>query len=151
MRAGLFFALAIFFLTLVTSGQVVRQDWQHCQSDGAGSFEQVKESVRGVTSRHGYTGWDEKLFSRFGDMTSVAILQTLTDDQLTTPQTLRDVLLIVRFAFGCPSPCVVAPDDRNPRVTLLLLDELHNRARGPSQLAVDEVKRFVIQQVQGTD
>jgi hypothetical protein len=82
MRARVFLASTIFFLTLFTYGQ----DWQYCQSDGAGSFQQLKESVHRVTSTHGCTGWDEKSFSRFGDMTSVAILQTLTDDQLITPR-----------------------------------------------------------------
>ena len=151
MRARVFLAPTIFCVTLFMSAQDLRQDWQHCQSDGAGSFQQVKEAVHRMATEHGYTGWDEKSFSRFGDMTSVAVLQTLSDDQLTTPEVQRDVLQIIRFAFGCPSRCIVVPDDRKPRVTLLLLDKLHSRTRGPSQLAVDEVKKFVIQQVQGTD
>jgi hypothetical protein len=147
MRPRLLIAPAILFVTLFTSGQ----DWQHCQSDGAGSFQQVKDSVHSVTTMHGYSGCDEKSFSRFGDMTSVAILQSLNDDEMTTPQTLKDVLLIVRFAFACPSRCVVVPDDRKPRITLLLLEELHHRTRGLSQLAVDDPKKFVVRQAQGPD
>ena len=132
---------------MVTSGQ----DWQHCQSDGAGSFQQVKDSVHSVTIMHGYSGGDEKSFSRFGDMTSVAVLQSLNDEEMTAPETLKYVLLIVRFAFACPSRCVVVPDDRKPRITLLLLDQLHNQTRGPSQLAVDDTKKFVLRQTQSTD
>jgi hypothetical protein len=147
MRPRLLIVPAILFLTLFTSGQ----DWQHCQSDGAGSFQQVKDSVHSVTTMHGYSGSDEKSFSRFGDMTSVAVLQSLNDDEMTSPQTLQYVLLIMRFAFACPSRCVVVHDDRKPRITLLLLEELHNHTRGTSQLAVDDTKKFVLRQAQGTD
>jgi hypothetical protein len=146
MRPRLLLAPAILFVTLFTSGQ----DWQHCQSD-EGSFQQVQDSVHSVTTMHGYSGWDEKAFSRFGDMTSVAVLQSLNDGEMTAPQTLRDVLLIIRLAFACPSHCVVGPDDRKPRITLLLLEELHNHTRGSSQLAVDDARKFVLRQAQGTD
>lgn len=147
MRTALFLAPAILFVTLSTSGQ----DWQHCQSDGAGSFQQVKDSVRRVTTMHGYSGWDETSFSRFGDMVSVAILQSLNDVEMTAPETLRDVLLIIRFAFACPSRCVVVPDNRKPRVTLLLLEQLSNHTRGPNQLAVDDTKKFILQQAQSAE
>ena len=144
MRTRLLIAPAILSMSLFTSGQ----DWQHCQSD-AGSFQQLKDSVHRVTTLHGYTGWDEKTFSWFGDITSVAVLQSLSYDEMTTPEVLRDVLLIIRLAFDCPSGCAILADDRKPRVTLLLLDQLHNRTRGPNQLAVDEMKKFVIKH--GTD
>ncbi|HWY70346.1 MAG TPA: hypothetical protein VNX88_16880 [Terriglobales bacterium] len=146
MRTMLWVAPAILSMSLFTSGQ----DWQHCQSD-AGSFQQLKTSVHSVTTMHGYSGWDEKAFSRFGDMTSVALLQSLSYDEMTAPQTLRDVLLIIRLAFDCPAGCAVIADDRKPKVTLLLLDQLHNRTRGPSQSAVDEMKNFVIQHVHSTE
>jgi hypothetical protein len=84
-------------------------------------------------------------------MTSVAILQSVNDHEMTAPQTLKDVLSIIRFAFACPSRCVVVPDDRKPRITLLLLKELHNHTRGPSQLAVDDMTKFVLRHAQGTD
>lgn len=140
MRTRLWVAPAILSMTLFTSGQ----DWQHCQSD-AGSFQQLKESVHRVTTMHGYTGSDVGDFSRFGDMTSVAVLQTLSYDEMTTPEVLRDVLLIIRLAFDCPSGCAIVADDRKPRVTLLLLDQLHDRTRGPNQSAVDHMKKFVIE------
>ena len=147
MRTRFLLAPAILFVNLGTSGQ----DWQHCQSDGAGSFQQVKESVLRVTSTHVHYSFDEKSFSRFGDMTSVAVLQSLNENEITNPRTLGDVLSIIRSAFGCPSRCIVVRDDRKPRVTLLLLDRLRDHTRGPSQLAVDETKKFVMQQLNGTD
>jgi hypothetical protein len=146
MKTSLWVAPAILSMSLFTPGQ----DWQHCQSD-AGSFQQLKDSVHSVTTMHGYSGWDEKAFRRFGDMTSVALLQSLSYDEMTSPTMLRDVLLIIHLAFDCPSGCAIVADDRKPKVTLLLLDQLHNRTQGASQSAVDETKNFVIQQVHGTD
>lgn len=125
MRTRFFLPSAILLASLFASPQ----DWQHCQSDGAGSFQQVKDSVQRVTTMHGYSGFDEKAFSRFGDMVSVAILQRF-NVEMTAPPTLRDVLSIVRFAFACPSRCIVVAVDRKPRVTLLLLEQLHDHTRG---------------------
>ena len=134
------------WLAMLFASPLLGQDWQHCVSD-AGSFQQLKNSVHSVTTMHGYSGWDQKAFSRFGDMTSVAILQSLSYEEMTSPETLKDVLLIIHLAFDCPSGCAVVKDDRKPRVTLLLLDQLHNLTRGASQLAVDKMKEFVIQHV----
>jgi len=131
---------------LLAAASAPSQDWQHCQSDGAGSFQQVKDSVRRATTMHGYSGWDEKSFNRFGDMVSVAILQSLDDAGMTSPQTLRDVLMIIRFAFACPSTCIVVADDRKPRVTLLLLERLQKHTRGHNRSDVDDTKKFVLKQ-----
>jgi len=147
MSTVFFLTPVILFATLFTSGL----EWQHCPSDGAGSFQQAKDSVHRVVTAHGYSGFDEKSFSRVGDMVSVAVLQSLNDREMTAPQTLRDVLSIIRFAFACPSRCIVVSGDQRPRVTLLLLKRLHNHTRGPNQLAVDDTQKFVLQQVQSTE
>ena len=131
-------------MSLFTRGQ----DWQHCQSD-TGSFQQLKGSVHSVTTMHLYDSWAVKDFRRFGDMTSVALLQSLSYDEMTSPKILRDVLSIIHIAFDCPAGCGIVADDRKPNVTLLLLDQLHNRTRGASRSAVDETKNFVIQRVYG--
>jgi hypothetical protein len=78
---SLWVAPAILSMSLFTSGQ----DWHHCQSD-AGSFQQLKDSVHEVTTMHLYSGWAEKDFRRFGDMTSVALLQSLSYDDMTSPK-----------------------------------------------------------------
>jgi hypothetical protein len=72
-------------------------------------------------------------------------------EEMTAPGTLKAVLLIIRLAFDCAGGCAVVADDRKPKVTLLLLDQLHNRTRGPDQSAVDAMKNFVIQHVQTTE
>ena len=118
----------------------------HCHPNGSYSFKQVKESVRGVTTQHIHTGWDEKAFNRAGDLVSVAILQTLDDSEMTSSQSLGEVLSIIRSAFACPTRCVTAESDRQPRVTLLLLEHLHNSVTESLQSEIIQTKEYVLQQ-----
>jgi len=142
MRTRYFLLLAIPLVALVVSGQ----DWQDCKSDGSYSFKEVKASVYRVTTSRMYSGWDEKIFNRSGDRVSVAILQALNDDQMTSPETLNDVLTILRAAFACPRRCVSAIGDQQPRVTVLLLDHLHSHAGRKMRASIYETKKFVLQQ-----
>jgi hypothetical protein len=142
------FLLAASLLAVPYASGQDAQDWQDFRRNGGYSFRDVKESVRRVTTDHGYSGWDEKRFNRAGDLTSVAILQTVSDAQMTSPDVLSDVLNIIREAFACPARCVPTPSDREPRVTLLLLEHLHTRTAGKMQSDVDEVVRLL--SVQGT-
>src|SRR6266436_2631289 len=137
MRTCYFLLLAIPLVAQVPS----RPDWQDCKSDGSHSCKDVKASVYRVTTSRVYSGWDEKIFNRSGDLASVAILQMLNDDQMTSPETLKDVLAILRTAFACPRPCVRAIGDQQPRVTLLLLDHLHNHAGRKMRANIDPTKK----------
>jgi hypothetical protein len=64
MKAGRFLPIAVLALTITASAQ----DWQHCKPDGSNSFAELKDSVRRVTTTYGYTGLDEKMFNRSGDL-----------------------------------------------------------------------------------
>lgn len=121
------------------------QDWQHCKTDGSYSFTEVKDTVRRVTTSHIVTSWDDKAFNRSGDLVSLAIVQTLTDKEMTSPRTLQEVLSIIREAFACPARCVTAPSDRQPAITLLLLEHLHNSTSGEMQSKIDEMKKVILQ------
>ena len=77
---------------------------------------------------------------------SLAIVQTLTDDEMTSSETLEEVLYILREAFACSSRCITASSDRQPRVALLLLEHLHNNTSGKMQSAIDETKEFIVRQ-----
>jgi hypothetical protein len=92
MKSGSFFLLAILTLTVPASAQ----DWQHCKPEGSYSFTEVKDAVHRVTTSHIITGWDEKTFNRSGDLVPLAIVQTLSDTEMTSPQTLEEVLFILR-------------------------------------------------------
>jgi len=122
------------------------QDWQHFKPEGSYSFAEVKASVRSVTTTHFYTGWDEKEFNRSGDLVSVAILQSLSGQEMASPETLDEVLSMLRAAFACVSRCVAVPSDRQPRVTSLLLEHLRRNAPKKMQAKIDEARTYVTQQ-----
>jgi hypothetical protein len=141
MKAGRAVLLAILTLTIAASAQ----DWEHCKPTGSNSFAEVKDAVRHVTTFHMIEGWDEKIFNRSGDLVPLAIIQSLSDDEMTSPQTLEEVLLILRDAYAC-ARCLALPSDREPRVALLLLEHLHNKTNGKMQASVEETKEFIVRQ-----
>jgi hypothetical protein len=147
MKAGRFLPLTIVVLSIVASAQ----DWQHCKPDGSYSFAEVKDSVRRVTTTHMIGGWDDKVFNRSGDLVPLAIVQTLDDKELTSPQTLEEVLLILREAYACTARCVASSEDRQPRVALLLLEHLHNSTIGKMQFSVGETRKFIVRQGRSVD
>ena len=109
MKARHLLPLVILRLIIAASAQ----DWENCKPDGSYSFAEVKASVCRVTTSHMYTGRDDKAFNRSGDL--VSLVQTLTDKKMTSSETLPEVLLILRTAFACASPCVTVSSDRHPR------------------------------------
>jgi len=142
MKAGSFLLLAILTLTVATSAQ----DWQHCKTVSSYSFAEVKDSVHRVTTSHLIEGLDDKTFNRSGDLVPLAIVQTLSDKEMTSPQTLEWVLLILRDAYACSSRCVPPSGDSQPRIALLLLEHLHNKTSGKMRSSIDKTKEFIMQQ-----
>jgi hypothetical protein len=140
MKARIFPLFALLTLTV----PALAQDWQHCKPEGSYSFAEVKDAVRSVTTNHAISGWDVKTFNRSGDLVPLAIVQTLSDSEMTSPQTLDEVLLILREAYACSPHCVTSPGDR--RIALLLLEHLHNKTSGKMQSSVDKTKEFIMQQ-----
>jgi hypothetical protein len=69
----------------------------------------------------------------------------LPDNQMNSRQTLGEVLLVLHEAFACPSRCVTAPSDRQPRITLLLLEHLQNKSSGKMQSEIEETKEFILE------
>ena len=130
------------FLTLASRAQ----DWQGCKPKGDYSFNDVKAAVHRVTSSGMYSGWDEKIFNRSGDLVAVAVLKTLDDSEMSSPENAKWVLLVIREAFACPQYCVKVTDDRRPRIALLLLERLNEISRGEMQADIEEVRQFLVQQ-----
>jgi hypothetical protein len=93
-----------------------------------------------------YSGWDEKTFNRSGDLVAVAVLKTLDDSEMSSPESAKWVLLAIREAFACPQYCVKVSDDRRPRIALLLLEHLNEITQGKMQADIEEVKQFLLQQ-----
>jgi hypothetical protein len=136
----------LLFATLVVSRVASGQDWQHYKPDGSSSFAELKDAVRRDLGIHGYSGWDEKAFSRGGDFTALAIVQSVSDPEISTPENLKVILLILRLAFECPHTCVQVTGDQQPRVALLLLEHLHRTVNRAMKSQIEETKRFVLQQ-----
>ena len=78
-------------------------------------------------------------------MAALAIVQTVSDAQMTSPVTVREILLILRDAWACPR-CVESPDDQKPNVTALLLEHLQGNTRGPIQSEIGETRAFILEQ-----
>jgi len=93
-----------------------------------------------------YSGWDEKIFNRSGDLAAVAVLKMLDDGEMTSTESVKWVLMVVREAFACPQKCVQVADDRRPRVSLLLLEHLNEINRRKMRSDIEEVKEFILQQ-----
>jgi len=132
----------VVFLSLASPAQ----DWQECKPTGDYSFNDVKAAIHRVTSSGMYSGWDEKTFARSGDLVAVAVLKTLGDSEMASPESAKWVLLIIRWAFACPQYCVKVTDDRRPRISLLLLEHLNQITRGKMQVEIEEVKQYILQQ-----
>jgi hypothetical protein len=136
---------AVFLLALLLLGATFMFG-QDCTADGSASSTQLRHLVRSVATNHVVMSFDEKAFNRAGDLIAVAIVQTIPDSEMTSPQTLKAVLSMLREAFACLSRCVAAPIDRQPKVTLLLLEHLHNNTTGRMQWDIAETNQFILQQ-----
>jgi hypothetical protein len=110
------------------------------------SFAAVKVSVLRITSQHGYSGFDQKILSRAGDLTSIAIVKNIPESELASTATMKEVLLILHIAFACSSRCIADFDNRHPQVIMLLLEHLRNRTSGSTQSEVDETTDFIREQ-----
>jgi hypothetical protein len=142
MKTGHLALLAILLAALVAYGQ----DQQECKADDSYSVAELKRSVLRVTTAHVHTGFDEKAFNKSGDLASIAIVQTIPDEEITVPETLKEVLSILREAFACPYRCVTAPIDREPKITALLLEHLRNKTQGKLRWEIDETEKFILHQ-----
>jgi hypothetical protein len=130
--------LVIFILSCTVAAQA-----GECKSD---NFDNLKRTVHRIIETGITTGWDDKLLSRSGDMTALAIVKALPDAELTKPNTIPSVLDVLYGSFSCVFRCVESASDREPRLTLLLLDHLREHASGQLRTRVEETTKFVLQQ-----
>jgi hypothetical protein len=79
------------------------------------------------------SGFAEKRINRLGDGASIALMKILSSDQLQDPVLEDRILIILDMAFQAPA--IVRPEDRHPKVTLLLLNYLILSKPPDAQLA----------------
>lgn len=87
-----------------------------------------------------------KALNRSGDMVALAIVKVVPDDQLVKAETIKRVLLVVNESFPCLARCVEACSNRQPRLTLLLLDHLRDHSRGDLRKEVEVTRRYVLKE-----
>lgn len=98
----------------------------HAQQDDY-SVQQVRELLKLPVGNS--SSVSEKILNRQGDRVSIALMKIYPGDELTNPENVRRYLPMITTAFQALS--VVPPDDREPRVTLLLLNSIKGRIQDP--------------------
>jgi hypothetical protein len=98
---------------------------QECSNDDFGSFCETKAAVLRVLSYPAYTSSDEKVLNRAGDMAALAVIRSLSIEDLSSPEKARQTLLILNLAFAAPQ-LIAANTNRRPTAAMLLLDHLSN-------------------------
>jgi len=110
---------------------------QECSNADFGSFCETKAAVLRVLSYPAYSGSDEKVLNRAGDMAALAVIRSLSIEDLNSPEKARQTLLILNLAFAAPQ-LIAANTNRRPTAAMLLLDYLSNT--NPKQVHVNEIE-----------
>jgi hypothetical protein len=142
--------LACILAVALFSTPIYSQECQTGSSSQPVSLAHLTQMARRVIESGAYTGWDEKAFVRAGDLGSVAIVHAIPADSPITPLQIRAVLLLVHTSFECLDVCVQSTDDKEPRVTLLLLEHLraHKSPDAQSDVEIEDAQTFVLKQTE---
>ncbi len=130
--------LLVFLVAIPMSGQDSKP------SDFA-LFDNVKETVERNIMHGIYVGWDFKLLPRSGDLVAITIAKTIPESDLLSPPKTKLVLDLLHNSFDCLR-CIESPGNRQPNVTMLLLEHLRNHASATLQLDIDKARQFIVQQ-----
>jgi hypothetical protein len=96
---------------------------QECSNDDFVSFCKTKTAVLRLLSYPAYTASDEKVLNRAGDMAALAVIRSVSMEDLNSAEKTRKVLLILSLAFAAPQ-LIAASTNRRPTAAMLLLDRL---------------------------
>jgi hypothetical protein len=120
---------------------------QDCKSDEFSSFSNVKSAVHSwMASPKGMVVSDsfrETAIQRSGDSAAVAIAKTVSDADLESPTTMTRVLYILRMAFSGADVIEVC-SDRQPRMTLILLEHLRHFQNGRFDAEIDKARSLIL-------
>ena len=138
MKAACLLSTLLIFGSIASSGQ-------DCKSEEPDSLPYLKGAIQRVKDGP-FLSFDDKAFNRSGDLAAVAILKTIPESEMASPATVKTVLLIIRSAFGCPARCVATRIYQKPNITLLLLEHLGNGRSGQMRSAIEETRKYVVDQ-----
>jgi hypothetical protein len=96
---------------------------QQCSNDDFVSFCDTKAAVLRLLSYPAYTASDEKVLNRAGDMAALAVIRSVSMEDLDSPEKARQILLILNLAFAAPQ-LIASNTNRRPTAAMLLLDHL---------------------------
>ena len=82
------FLWPVMFFLLTTTATA-----QKCSNDDFTSMRQVQVAVIRLLSYPGYTGWDEKILNRAGDLAALVVMRSLSMDDLNSSEKQRQTLL----------------------------------------------------------
>ncbi len=108
---------------------------QDCTPEDFASFSGVRGAVSRLLSFPGYTGWDEKIQNRSGDLAAIAVMKAFPNAEIDSPEKMRQSLLILRMAFANPE-LITGCGNRAPTASMLLLDHLQASKLG-AQFQID--------------
>jgi hypothetical protein len=118
------FLLPVMFFVLTTTTTP-----QKCSNDDFGSMCEVKAAVIRLLSYPAYTSWDEKILNRAGDAAALALVRSLSMEDLNSSEKERQTLLILKLAFEAPQ-LIAVNTDRRPTAAMLLLGYISNTNYG---------------------
>jgi hypothetical protein len=89
---------------------------------------------------------DLKRLARLGDGVAVALIKILDENELPNPDTIKACLTLINMAFSGPNG-ITAEVDKNPKVTLFLLNYLYEKVSDPElQEHIQKTIEYVRQQ-----
>lgn len=116
---------------------------QDC-SKQCSAYGDVEGAVSRLLSYPAYTGFDEKILNRSGDLAAIAIMKRLSPENMDSPEKARQILLILDMAFAAPQ-LIVGDDNRRPAAAMLLLEHLQHTDYGRQSPTEIENTRFEVQ------
>jgi hypothetical protein len=128
-RSVLLAVLPFFFVAALTQSLCHAALAQGQPTEESDSFKKVKETVPRLLLEPVYTSADERLLNEAGDSAAVAITRIVSDQEMSSPETGRRILLILHLAFEAPQS-IIGRNNKTPNVALRLLDQLEQTDYG---------------------
>jgi len=118
-----------YFLPVVILAMICSSCARSVASDEPGSFQMIQSAVLRVLHYPSYTAADEKTLNHAGDMAALAVISSLSVEEMKSPEKERQILLVLSLAFEAPQ-MIANSIDRKPTAALLLLDHLQETNYG---------------------
>ena len=117
---------------------------QGCSHNNIQPLEQVRGAVSRLLSYPGYTVSDKKILNGAGDSAAVAVIMTVSVEDLKSPNKVRKILQVLNLAFEAPQ-LITESRNRRPTAAMLLLDHIEKTYCSEEKCNEVENVRFEIQ------